>query len=532
MALLRENFDELAGPASSGGDVMASGHKNIVLLVADDLGLYLGCYGTKVIQTPHIDALAAEGTRFTHAFASTASCSGSRSTIYTGLHTHENGQYGLQHGWNHFQTHDHVETMPQVFNSLGYQTGIIGKIHVGPMKGVYDWEIVEDSASRNTKWVAERCASFFDQAREADRPFHLTVGFRDPHRDDTREGFGNDLPEVVDAGLQGPEYALEDMEVQPFISDVSELRTELVQYYKSITRLDLGVGWILEALEQRELESNTLIVFVSDNGAPFINSKTTLYDAGIQLPLIIRLPGQKGGIVNPNIVSFLDVLPTTIAWTGRKDSDIRTPNTAKSPKRRGDSLLPVLESSDLLPLGRWKQHVFGSHTFHEVQNYWPTRFLRTHRFKYHRNIAHRLDFPFAADLYGSISWEGIRNRDGPVMIGKRSLKSYLFRGPEELYDLEKDPEEVRNLVAEEEYGGVLEACRNKLEKWQYETRDAWLFKDGVSAVVMEDYTKLGLKLPDRFELDLKNPGNKNVKPWQPPEDDSGSKGDLLEGNVV
>lgn len=489
--------------------------RNIVLLVADDLGLYLGCYGTKGIQSPNIDALAAQGTRFTNAFASTASCSGSRSTIYTGLHTHQNGQYGLEHGWNHFQTHEYIETVPQVFNALGYQTGIIGKVHVGPRKA-YPWEVFDASESRDTKWVASRAEAFFDKAKETRRPFHLTVGFKDPHRDDTREGFANDAPEVIRAGLEGPAFEDEDVEVQSFITDVPELRTELVQYYKSIWRLDYGVGLIVKALEERGLDKNTLVIFVSDNGAPFVNSKTTLYEAGVQLPLIIKQPGQKHGIVNPNMISWLDLLPTSIAWAGWKDDEIRTPNTGVSPKRLGDSVLPILESKELLPADKWKHHVFGSHTFHEIQNYYPTRFLRTHRYKYHRNIKHRLDFPFAADLYGSISWEGIRNKDGPVMIGKRPLGSYLFRGPEELYDVEDDPNEIKNLADDKRYEHVLVGLREKVEAWQWETQDAWLFRDGVSAVVIEGYRKLGLKLPDRFELDLKNPGTNNVKHWLPP----------------
>jgi hypothetical protein len=74
---------------------MSGTYKNILLLIADDLGKYVGCYGCTSTSTPNIDALAADGVRFDMAFASTASCSGSRSTIYTGLHTHENGQYGL-----------------------------------------------------------------------------------------------------------------------------------------------------------------------------------------------------------------------------------------------------------------------------------------------------------------------------------------------------------------------------------------------------------------------------------------------------
>ena len=96
--------------------------RNIVLIVADDLGLFLGCYGTRSVHTPHIDKLAAEGVRFTHAFASTASCSGSRSTIYTGLHTHENGQYGLASG-TYFNTHDYIDSAPLLFEHSGYLTG-------------------------------------------------------------------------------------------------------------------------------------------------------------------------------------------------------------------------------------------------------------------------------------------------------------------------------------------------------------------------------------------------------------------------
>lgn len=80
----------------------ATQKRNALLIVADDLGLTLNCYGVKNIRTPHLDNLAAQGTRFTNAFASTASCSESRSTIYSGLHTHQNGQYGLMHGRNHF----------------------------------------------------------------------------------------------------------------------------------------------------------------------------------------------------------------------------------------------------------------------------------------------------------------------------------------------------------------------------------------------------------------------------------------------
>src|SRR5690349_9993599 len=88
--------------------------RNVVLLIADDLGFQLGCYGDKKIRTPHIDALAKNGVRFTHAFAAVASCSPSRSTLYTGLHTHTSGQYGLAHDVHNFHTRDQVQSLPRL----------------------------------------------------------------------------------------------------------------------------------------------------------------------------------------------------------------------------------------------------------------------------------------------------------------------------------------------------------------------------------------------------------------------------------
>ena len=515
----------------------ASEHKNVLLIIADDLGLTLECYGTRAIQTPHADGLAAEGTRFTHAFASTASCSGSRSTIYTGLHTHQNGQYGLNHGWNHFQTHDHIQTTPQIFNALGYQTSIISKVHVGPDK-VYPWEWFSPSASRDVAANAREAGRFFDKAKETGRPFHLTIGFRDPHRGETREGFGNDDDDVQH--IKVPDYRPEDVEIPSFITDVPELRTELAEYYKSISRMDVGIGLVLDQLKSRGLDESTLVIFVSDNGSPFLNSKTTLYDAGVRLPMLVRQPGQPGGVVNENLISFLDILPTCIDWAGALDTEIKTKNSSMSPQRRGRSFLPIVAERSILPEASWRQYVFGSHTFHEIQNYWPTRFMRTRRYQYHRNIAWRLDFPFATDLYVSLSWEGIRNAgsnggdgalngsDTPeIMLGRRKLQNYLFRGPEELFDMDNDPEEVVNLVNEPSHQEVVQEMRAALEKEQYETGDVWLMREGVSVTTTSAAQRLGLKLPGRFDFDVKKPGNRQGPHWEPAMDSGKANGSSM-----
>lgn len=467
--------------------------RNILLLIADDLGTMVGCYGDASARTPNIDALAKSGTHFDMAFTSTASCSASRSVIYTGLHAHQNGTYGLRHDHHHIMTFAHVETAPMLLNCAGYLTGIVGKIHVGP-DPAYPWNRRHESATRNIDWVAEKSASVIAEAEAAGKPFFLTVGFVDPHRDATRSGFGNEAVESTHEERVDPAT----VPVPYFLNDLPEVRLELAEYYQSIRRLDRGVGMVLEELRKSGHWDDTLIVFLSDNGAPFLNSKTTLYDAGVHLPLIMRMPGGPAGICNPNLVSFIDLLPTFLDWAGHQGAGDHRP---------GRSLLPIIGSEGLLP--GW-QMVFGSHTFHEITNYYPTRFLRTPRFKYHRNVAWQLDFPFSGDIYGSLSWEGIRNQPGN-MIGERPLKNYIRRPPEELYELDDDPAEVRNLAGDVEFAGMLAEFRVMMEDWQRATQDPWLYRDGVSLRAIENHLDNGLQVPERFDFDPDNPGNRIKK---------------------
>ncbi|KAL2835597.1 alkaline-phosphatase-like protein [Aspergillus pseudoustus] len=472
-----------------------SAKKNVLLVIADDLGRSTGCYGQKGIKTPNIDSLANEGTIFDNAFASTASCSGSRSVIYTGLHTHENGQYGLGHYTHHFMTFDHIQTAPKLLRNHGYLTGIIGKIHVGPLS-VYPWEVVVESPSRDVAWVAEEASSFFQNAKKDERSFWLTVGYMDPHRDHTRGGFGNGDAKV---SIEDPIYNPEDVEVPEFLSDIPEVRHELAEYYRAIGRVDRGLGLILKALNEHGFAEDTLVIFMSDNGPPFLNSKTTLFDAGIRLPLIMRQPGIVQGSRNSHLVSFIDILPTMLDWAGYQEGK------PTEPQRRGRSLLPIL--TDDSTRDSWTK-VFGSHTFHEITNYYPTRFLRTTRYKYHRNIAWKLDFPFSTDLYASLSWEGMRNISGPVMIGRRPLKNYIQRPAEELYDLLNDLSETTNLALDPSYQDLLVRLRGELEAWQRETKDPWFFRDGVSLLEMQGHLDAGLKVPDRFDFDVSDPGSR------------------------
>jgi N-sulfoglucosamine sulfohydrolase len=442
----------LVAPAVRASDVKP--RHNVILLIADDMGLTLGCYGDKVGKTPHLDSLAKRGTRFSHAFATVSSCSPSRASIFTGQYTHTCGQIGLAHAEHNFHTRPNVRSLPSLLRPAGYRTGIIGKVHVLP-KSVYDFDVQLDRINpRNGVVMARAARKFVDDA--GDRPFCLVMGYTDPHR--AARGFANDGKYP---GIPATRYDPKSVPLPYFIPDAADARADLADYYESASRLDHNVGLVLEELKAAGRADDTLVIFLSDNGIPFPGAKTTVYDAGLRLPLIVHRPGQKKtGIVNRAMVSWVDILPTILDWAG-----------VKPPKLAGRSILSVLEEES--PRG-W-DIVFASHTFHEVTMYYPMRSVRTRSHCYIRNLAHRLDFPFASDLYNSPTWQGILKR-GDTMLGKRSVEQYLHRPAEELYDLETDPHELKTLAGDAAHAKTLAELRSTLRNWQEQTADPWVVK--------------------------------------------------------
>lgn len=432
--------------------------KNVLLIVADDHGLQLGCYDDHVIRTPHIDSLAAAGTRFSHAFCTTASCSPSRSVILTGLHNHANGQYGLAHHTHHFRTHEFVKSLPVLLKRGGYRTCSIGKTHIEP-EVLYQFEkYLNDGTAggRNTVRMAELAEQFLKEPDE--RPFFLYYCPLDPHR--AAKGFAN---ETKYPGVTPVKYDPEKIPVPPFLPDQPEVRAELAEYYESISRVDQGVGRLLQAVRDTGHWDDTLILYLSDNGMPFPGAKTTLYDSGMHLPLLVRDPAQpRHGVVSDALVSWADITPTILAWTGAKGPDYPL---------HGRSFLETLAREENPDWDR----VYGSHTFHEVTMYYPMRVIRTRKYKCILNLAHDLPYPFAADLYDSATWQGVLRR-GDKTYGVRSLDAFVHRPQWELYDLERDPQETVNLAEKPESATVIEQFRKELAAWQKRTADPWLIK--------------------------------------------------------
>jgi N-sulfoglucosamine sulfohydrolase len=367
-------------------------------------------------------------------------------------------------------------------NEKGYHTGIIAKVHVQPHE-VYAFSEVIPGDGRNGFTLAKKAKEFF--ASEPDKPFLFVVGFNDPHRSDIGE-FGN---EYAHPGIKEVIYSPDEVIVSPWLPDNPETRKEIAEYYQAVSRLDQGVGFILKALKETGRDKETMVIYISDGGPPFPGAKTTLYDPGIHTPMIIWLPTlKKRGIVNNAMVSHIDIVPTILDWAGLKPPyEIESPSYSTPERLRivipdlpihkgfyllpGRSILPILEEEN--PSG-WDT-IYASHTFHEITMYYPMRAVRTKGFKYTLNIAHKLDFPFATDLYQSLTWQSILSHNAKMM-GVRSVDSYLHRPKEELYDLEKDPFEVNNLAYNPKYKNILDDFRNQLKAFQELTDDVWLLK--------------------------------------------------------
>ena len=417
---------------------------NLLLYVVDDQGTNdAGCYGNPVIRTPGLDALAAAGTRFTHGFCTTASCSASRSVLLTGMHNHANGQYGHQHGYNHFVSFPGIQTLPVLLAQAGYRTACAGKYHVAPESTYHFGEYLRGGAPAQ---MAKKCLPFIESGGD---PFFLYFCTTEPHRPFHRDGSAPVTPEEVIV----PDY----------LPDSPECREELAKYYMSVERADRGLLQLIGQLKAVGKWENTVIIYVSDNGIAFPGAKTTLYEPGMRLPCVVRDPAQaKQGLVCDAMVTWADITPTLLDYAKA---------TPEEPTFQGRSFRTVAGEEQT---EGWDE-VYASHTFHEITMYYPMRVVRTRRYKLLWNIAHGLDYPFASDLWASPTWQAVRAR-GDTVYGRRSVEAYLHRPAFELYDLETDPHEVVNLADDPAHAEILKDLKHKLKRFQERTKDPWILK--------------------------------------------------------
>lgn len=485
--------------------MLFAAERNIIFFITDDESPTLGCYGDPIAVSPAVDSLAADGTRFVNAFATTASCSASRSVVMSGLHNHKNGQFGHAHHFHKFASFHNVVSLalPRVLANAGYRTAQIGKYHVAP-EPVFHFETYLKGNARSSVQLAENCREFITDNSD-ERPFFLYIATSDPHRGGGTDKnskselkpdlFGNKPNRGSYPGVEEVFFDPADVIIPPFLSDTPETREELAQYYQSCARIDQGVGRLIKILKENNLYEKTMIVFTSDHGMAFSGGKTTVYEGGLKVPFVVRNPYEANrGIVSEAMISHIDITPSLLDFAGGLDLEINGPKNWQDPnefwRARGEALkenrdggfkfrsyhgkswIPILGNRDA---EHWET-IFASHTFHEIQMYYPMRVVRDKNYKLIWNIAHGLPYPFASDLWAASSWQAQFQKGMNAPYGQKTVGEYIHRPAFELYRISTDPNESNNLATDADYTATLARYKSILKKFQQDMDDPWVMK--------------------------------------------------------
>ena len=431
--------------------LVADGRPNILLIVSEDNGPELSCYGDPYVQTPHLDRLAAEGVRFDRAFVAQAGCSPSRASFLTGLYPHQHGQVGLA-TWGFRMYRDDTPNVPRSLSEAGYRTGLIGKLHVNPESAFsFDFSRIP-KANFERKHLGDYARHAAEFIAAGDAPFFLSVNYPDAHGPWLRQ---------VD-GL--PPEPLNPDDVRPlpgFGVDTPHVRESIANHYNCMMRLDVLVGDLLATLEQSGKAKDTLVVYIGDHGADMLRGKRTCYEGGLRIPLIIRWPGHgPAGQVRSDLVSTIDLAPTFLAAAG----------VAPIEGLPGTSLIPLVAGEHPV----WRANVFAEfHTHAAAPNFYPQRSVRNARFKLIENLLPGEINPGVAFTFREFNTARTAIEAGPVEV--RNAYRLMERPPRyELYDLEQDPSEFHSLADDPGYETVRAELAAALSAWRAETSDPLL----------------------------------------------------------
>ncbi len=429
------------------GAASAESRPNILFLLGDDHRWdVLGAAGNPVVQTPNLDALASRGTRFTHAFVTTAICMASRATILT-------GQFTSSHGITDFSiplTADQLaQSYPVLLRDAGYHTGFIGKWGVGgeappdafdyvdafPGQGTY-LQVVDGETHHLTNLQAESAETFLANA-PSDRPFCLSVSFKAPHAqdEDSRQFVYDPMLQPLYADVTAPVAETADakyFDMMPEFVRSSEGRTRwqkrftnaahaqqsIKAYYRLVTGIDLAVGRMVRALEKSSRLENTIVVYAGDNGMFLgehgMTDKWLMYEESIRVPLVAAGPGIATQVRDEMVLSN-DIAPTLLALAGVQ------PLTSME----GRSLVPLLRGET----PAWRDEWFYEHHYAHGGKIPESEGIRTNEWKYIR--------------YTAVD---------PVY--------------EELYHVSADPLEKENLAGDPAHADILNTLRERWKVWR------------------------------------------------------------------
>ncbi|MCA9260211.1 MAG: sulfatase [Planctomycetales bacterium] len=421
--------------ASFTGKAVAAPH--IVVFLSDDHTL-LDCslYGSREIDTPNMARLAADGMTFNRAFVASPSCAPSRAALLTGLMPAHNGAEA-----NHAQPRKEIKRLPAYFHDLGYEVVSFGKTaHYNQVKQ-YGFDIARHSNYHEDVAVGE--AVKWLKQRDDQRPLCLIVGTNWPH-------------------VPWPELStitVNDVRIPDKHVDTPKTRQARARYLQAIKTMDDELGAVYDAAVEK-LGDDVLFVHTSDHGAQWPFSKWNLYDDGIRTPLVVRWKGRVAqGVRTDAMVSWVDILPTLIEAAGGAPPDALD----------GRSFLPVLSGTT----NEHRAEIFTTHSGDGNYNVYPARSIRDGRYKYILNLHPEFRFQSHVTLVEKDGgyWKSWVRKAQTNADAAEKIRRYQQRPGEELYDLDTDPDERRNLADDPQHAERLTAMRARLAKWLEEMGD-------------------------------------------------------------
>ena len=448
----------LGSPMAAADRPDGAARPNFLIVLADDCTHNdLPLYGGRNARTPNIDALAREGVTFNRAYLGMSMCQPCRAELYT-------GQYPLRNGcaWNHSASRPGTRSLPQHLGTLGYRTGLAGKVHVLP-KVSYPFEQVpgfDSSCTRNPTQTHQLDGIREFITRQPGQPFCLVVALVEPH-----------VPWVMGDASQ---YPPQKVQLPPNIADTPKTRQDYASYLAEITYMDAQVGEILGVLRASRAEDDTLVLFSSEQGSQFPGNKWTNWDTGLHTALVARWPGRvPAGKRTDALVQYADVLPTLLELAGGNPA-------ASELGLNGTSFASVLRGE--APSHRaW---VYGAHNNIPEGPAYPVRTVTDGQWRYIRNLTPD-ELYIEKHLMGIQGGGALNNPYWPTWIATawdnpdtyRLVKRYMQRPAEELYHTAADPYEMTNLAADPRHANVKARLSAELDRWLAEQGDPGIPQD-------------------------------------------------------
>lgn len=433
---------------------------NLLLITVDDMDAGTpSCFGGPAGLTPAIDALAAGGVRWTRAHVAIAVCQPSRSAMLTGRWPHRNGAQGFE------PIAANVPLLTDLLRPVGYVVGILGKVeHLQPTER-FGWDFVRWQAElgmgRDPKAYGEAAEQFFTETASADQPWFLMANAHDPHRPfNGSDQEARQFSAAQRASYPAPSQSMTtaDAVVPGYLPDLPDVRREMAEYYSSCRRADDVVGAVLAALDAGGQADDTLVVFLSDNGAALPFSKANCYLASTATPLVARWPGRlpEGEMVTDDFISALDLFPTFCQAAG-----VEIPSGVDGRSFLADSDEPVSERSEVFT------------TFHEThaKRRYEMRCVQDSNWGYIWNAWSDGRSEYVAENMHGRTWPAMlaAAETDPAIAAR--VAHYQTRTPEELYRLDRDPACLRNHSTHSDHAEVLESLRQRLGDWLQATGD-------------------------------------------------------------